>query len=96
MADRETEVRDHALDAVDEAIDKFREDLKATKSVRQRDGSIVEMPAGYMKPDDLCLLLDRFEVLFGRPSSISSTRASASPPSCRSTLCGSSSRRHGE
>ena len=71
MGDREARIRDEALDAIDEAIDKFREDLRATKSVSQPDGSITEEPAWYMTPKDLCLLIDRFEVLFGRPSVIS-------------------------
>ena len=46
-------------------------DLKATKSVRQPDGSIVEMPAWYMKPKDMAILIDRLMVLFDRPSVIS-------------------------
>ena len=71
MADRQAEISDKALDAIDQAIDKFRSDLKATKLVRQPDGSVTEVPAWYMTPRDLCLLIDRFEVLFGRPSVIS-------------------------
>ncbi len=71
MADRQAEISDKFLDAIDQALDKFMADLKATKSVRQPDGSIVEMPAWYMTPRDLCLLIDRFQVLFARPSSIS-------------------------
>ena len=43
----------------------------ATKLVRQPDGSITEEPAWYMTPKDLCLLIDRFQVLFERPSVIS-------------------------
>jgi hypothetical protein len=71
MADRQAEIRDKAIDVIDEALDKFREDLRATKLVRQPDGSITEEPAWYMTPKDVCLLIDRFEVLFGRPSVIS-------------------------
>ena len=44
MAAREAEVRDHALDAIDEAITKFRSDMRATKTVRQADGTIAEEP----------------------------------------------------
>ena len=71
QADRQAEISDKFLDATDQALDKFMADLKATKLVRQPDGSIVEMPAWYMTPRDLCLLIDRFEVLFGMPSVIS-------------------------
>ena len=71
MADRQAEIHDKFLDTVEEALDKFCEDLKATKSVRQPDGSLVEQPAWYMKPKDMAILIDRFEVLFGRPSAIS-------------------------
>jgi hypothetical protein len=45
MADRQAQIRDKALDAIDEAITKFRKDLRATKPVRQSDGSISEEPA---------------------------------------------------
>ena len=71
QADRQAEISDKFLDATDQALDKFMADLKATKLVRQPDGSIVEMPAWYMTPRDLCLLIDRFEVLFAKPSVIS-------------------------
>jgi transposase-like protein len=71
MADRQAEISDKALDAIDEAIDKFRADLKATKLVRQPDGSITEVPVMRLMPKDLAVLIDRFEVLFGRPSVIS-------------------------
>jgi len=71
QADRLAEIHDKTLDAIDEALDKFREDMGATKAVRQPDGSIVEQPAWYMTPKDLCLIIDRFEVLFGQPSIIS-------------------------
>lgn len=73
-ADREAEVRDKALDAIDESISEFRADLKATKPVRQPDGSITEEPAWRMTPRDLALLIDRLEVLFDRPSVISEGR----------------------
>ena len=71
MAKRQAEISDKFLDATDQALDKFMADLKATKSVRQPDGSIVEMPAWYMKPKDMAILLDRLLVLFERPSVIS-------------------------
>jgi hypothetical protein len=71
MADRQAEIRDKVLDTIDLALDKSRSDLKATKPVRQPDGSVTEVPAWYMTPEDLCLLIDRFQVLFERLSVIS-------------------------
>ncbi len=71
MADRQAEIHDDAVEAIAEAMDKFRADLKATKKVRQPDGSITEQPAWFMTPKDLCLIIDRFQVLFGKPSVIS-------------------------
>ena len=71
MADRQAEIHDDAVEAIAEAMDKFRADLKATKKVRQPDGSITEEPAWLMTPKDLCLIIDRFQVLFDRPSVIS-------------------------
>jgi hypothetical protein len=67
---REAEVRDHAIEAIDEAITKFRSDLRATKQVVQADGSVVEEPMMLMTPRDLAVLIDRMTVLFGRPSTI--------------------------
>ena len=67
---REAEVRDNAVDAIDEAITKFRSDLRAVKQVVLADGSIVEEPVMLMTPRDLAVLIDRMTVLFGRPSTI--------------------------
>ena len=72
-AAREAEVRDHALDAIDEAITKFRADLKATEK-KLIDGEWVEVPVMRMTPRDLALLIDRFQILFGRPAMISEGR----------------------
>jgi hypothetical protein len=74
---REAEVRDHAIEAIDEAIAKFRSDLRATKRVVLADGSIAEEPAMLITPPDLALLIDRLEILFGRPSTISEGRGFA-------------------
>jgi len=71
MAERQARIHDNILDTIDEAITKAREDMKATKSVRQLDGSITEEPAWLMKPRDVGLLISRFAVLFDRPSHIS-------------------------
>ena len=70
MADRRAEISDKILDAIDEAITKFRNDMRATETKLVK-GEWVEVTAWYMKPRDLCLLIDRFEILFGRPSVIS-------------------------
>lgn len=71
QADRQAEIHDEFLDTNEQALDKLMADLKATKLVRQPDGSIVEMPAWFMTPRDLCLLTDRLMVLFEKPSVIS-------------------------
>ena len=74
---REAEVRDHAIDAIDEAITKFRSDLRATKKVVLADGSVAEEPAMRITPRDLVMVIDRLQVLFGRPSTISEGRGFA-------------------
>ena len=47
---REAQVRDHAIDAIDEAITHFRSDLRATKQVVLADGSIAEEPVPLSRP----------------------------------------------
>ena len=74
---REAEVRDDAIEAIGEAITRFRSDLRATKQVALADGSVAEEPAMLITPRDLALLIDRLQVLFGRPSTISEGRAFA-------------------
>jgi hypothetical protein len=73
-AAREAEVRDHALEAIDEAITRFRADLRATER-KLVGGAWVEVLLVRVGPRDLALLIDRFQVLFDRPSSISEGRA---------------------
>jgi hypothetical protein len=67
---READVRDHAIEAIDEAIAKLRADMKATVV---RDG--VEEPVYRLYPKDLALLIDRLNVLFGRPGTIIEERS---------------------
>jgi hypothetical protein len=75
-AAREAEIRDHALDAIDEAITKLRSDLRAT--VKKRiDEEWIEVPAMRITPRDLALMIDRFQILFGRPVTISAGRGFA-------------------
>jgi hypothetical protein len=73
---REAEVRDNAIEAIDEAITRFRADLRATEK-RLIDGEWVEVPAVRLTPRDLALLIDRLQTLFGRPSTISEGRGFA-------------------
>jgi hypothetical protein len=54
-ADREAQVRDKALDAIDEAITRLRSDLKATKR-KLVNGEWVEVPAMRLTPKDLAVL----------------------------------------
>ena len=75
-AAREAEVRDHAIEAIDEAITKFRADLRATDR-KLIDGVWVEEPRLRITPRDLALLIDRLQILFGRPAQISEGRTLA-------------------
>lgn len=77
-ATREAEVRAHSIEAIDEAITRFRSGLRATKQVVLADGTIAEEPVMLITPRDLALLIDRFQILFGRPPR--STRDEVSPP----------------
>ena len=70
---REAEVRDEAIEAIDEAITKFRAGLKATDR-KLVDGVWVEEPRMRVTPRDVTLLIDRLQILFGRPSTISEGR----------------------
>ena len=76
IAAREAEVRDHALEAIDEAITKFRADLRATEK-KLIDGDWVEVPVMRVTPRDLAVLIDRPQILFGRPARISAGRGFA-------------------
>jgi hypothetical protein len=69
-ATREAEVRDQAIEAIDEAITRFRSGLRATKQVVLADGTIAEEPVMLITPRDFAVLIDRMNVLFGRPETI--------------------------
>ena len=71
---REAQVRDHAIDAIDEAIMKMREDMKGTRKVF-RAGEWIEEPLVVIKPADVAMLIDRLQVLFGKPSNITEERS---------------------
>jgi hypothetical protein len=66
-------VRDNAIDAIDEAITKMRSDMKQTVS-RERNGVWREEPLVVIRPQDVAILIDRLQVLFGKPSSITEER----------------------
>ncbi len=72
-AAREAEVRDDAIEAIDEAITKFRADLQATDR-KLIDGVWVDEPRIRVTPRDIAILIDRLQILFGRPSTISEGR----------------------
>ena len=71
---KEARVRDNAIEAIDEAITKMRADMKLTRK-RYEDGEWVEGPAVLIKPADVALLIDRLNVLFGRPANITEERS---------------------
>jgi hypothetical protein len=73
MAAREAEVRIHAIDALDEALTKFRSDMQRTEK-KLIGGEWVEVPVMTITPRDVALLMDRLQVLFDRPSTISEDR----------------------
>jgi hypothetical protein len=91
QADRVTEVRDKALDAIEVALDKFSSDMAATEK-RRIDGEWVDVPVMRLKPgmSPSCSTASRC-CSTGPPSS-ASTRVSPSAPSSPSMPCASSSR----
>ena len=73
QADRQTVIEDKFLDAIDEALDKFRHDMAATEKKRI-DGEWVEMPVMRLMPKDVAILLDRLQMLFDKPARIGEGR----------------------
>jgi len=71
---REAQVRDNAIEAIDEAIGAMRLQMKATHKVL-RGGEWVDEPLVIIKPPDVALLIDRLQVLFNRPSTITEERS---------------------
>lgn len=70
---REDKVRSNAIEAIDEAITKMRADMAATRKVL-RGAELVEEPLVIITPKDLAILIDRLNVLFGRPANITEER----------------------
>lgn len=71
---REARVLDNAIEAIDEAIQKMRSDMKLTRK-EMEGGEWVERPLFLVKPQDISMLLDRLNVLFNRPSQITEERS---------------------
>ena len=71
---KEARVRDNAIDAIDEAIGRMREDLKRTVR-RERGGVWADEPLIVIRPQDVAQLIDRLQVLFGKPSTINEERS---------------------
>ena len=67
---------DRAIEAIDEAIARFRADLRATEKTLI-NGGWVEVPVMRITPRDLAFLIDRLQILFGRPAVISEGRGFA-------------------
>lgn len=70
---REMEVRDKAIDVIDEAFDKLRADMKATERKLVND-EWVEVPVYRLRPQEVVMLIDRMNVIFGKPSQITEER----------------------
>jgi hypothetical protein len=71
---REAGVKDNAIGAIDDMITRLREDLKKTKTVL-RDGVYEEVPMVRVTPNDIGMLIDKLQVIFGKPSSITEDRS---------------------
>lgn len=88
---REEQVRDNAIDAIDDMITRLRGDLKKTRTVL-KDGVYEEIPLVRVTPNDIVLLIDRMQTLFGKPSQITEDRSlgiafeSADPDTLRSFI----------
>lgn len=73
---QEARVRDHAIEVIDQAILKLMSDMADTVKSIQADGTVVDtgVPIMRVKPADVAMLIDRLNVLFGRPSNITEER----------------------
>ena len=71
---REAEVRDETIELIAETVQKARADLKATHKVF-KNNEWLEEPVYRLHPRDVVALIDRFQVLFGKPSQITEDRS---------------------
>lgn len=77
---REMQVRDDIVETIHEAVLKMRDDMKATtwrKRTVNAEGvhEWVEEPVVRYGPNDLVKLIDRLQVMFGRPATINEERS---------------------
>ncbi len=72
---REARVRDNAIDTIDKLISRLSENVDKTRQVQKPDGTFANEPLVIVTPRDIALLIDRLQVLFGRPSTISEERS---------------------
>jgi hypothetical protein len=74
---KEALVRDHAIEAIDQAIVKLMADMADTVKSVNADGEMIDtgIPIMRIKPGDVAMLIDRLNVLFNRPSSITEERS---------------------
>lgn len=71
---RVMEVQDHGLELIDEAIQKLRDDLKATKKVQDPETKRwLEEPAVRYRPSEVVQLMDRLKDLFGEAAPADAT-----------------------
>ena len=71
---REARVRDNAIDVIDKMIRELSENVDRKRKVQNADGTFSEEPLVIVTPKDVAMLIDRLQVLFGRPSTISEER----------------------
>jgi hypothetical protein len=71
---QEVRVHDNAIEAIDDAITKLRADMKRTEK-KLVNNEWVEVPVYLLRPHDIVELIDRLQVLFGRPSNITEERS---------------------
>lgn len=70
---REMEVRDKAIDVIEQALDKLSGDMDATHEILRGTEKVTE-PVYRLRPNDIVPLLDRLQVMFGKPSHITEER----------------------
>jgi hypothetical protein len=73
-AERQLEVREHAVEVIDAALTALQENLHKTRRI-QHAGEWTEEPLVVVGPKDVALLLDRLATLSGRPSEILEQRS---------------------
>jgi hypothetical protein len=71
---QEARVRDNAIEGIDDAITKMRADMKRTEK-KFVNGEWVDEPLYTLRPHDIVELIDRLQVLFNRPSTITEERS---------------------